>query len=824
MDALLQDIRYALRTLGRSPSFTLVAALTLALGIGANTTVFSLVNAVLLRPPAGVASPERLVGIYTSDYSGPPYGTSSYPDVEEFARQRDVFSGVMAYAPELVAVGRGDATERRSGELVSGAYFDVLGVRPAFGRFFAPDEARLGAPAPVVVVSHAFWRTQLAANPAAVGRTILVAGRPLTVIGVAPQGFTGMIRGLAADVWLPLPTGAALGLGVRSPRDLAERGARLLWTVGRLRPGVTREQAQEHMAVVARQLHAAYPDAWTDVTSATRRVTLLPERATRVPPQARGPALGFAALLMTTVGIVLLICCANVANLALARALRRGREIGVRLSLGASRARIARQLLTESVVLATLGGVGGLLATLWAVDLVATVRLPLPVPIRIDLQPDARVLGFSVAVTLATAVLFGLAPALRASRRDVAAVLKGTTPIDELGRRRVTLRGALVVVQVALSFLLLASALLLVRTLREAATMDPGFRADHMLLADLERPAGGLGEIDPTRLSLAVRDRLAAVPGVRAVTWAAFVPLDVNWARRGASVRGYQPARGEDMEFHFNAVGPGYFGTMGIPLVSGRDFTDADRPGAPGVVIVNESFARRFWPGQNPVGKRVSFRGDGGPFLEVVGVARDGKYRSLAESPLPFVYAAALQEAHGMVLHVRTVDAPASYIPAIRRAVSEAAPGFMLVRPRTMEQHVGSALLPQRVAGSVLGLFGLVALLLASLGLYGVVAYAVAQRTHEIGVRVALGADRGRVVRFVLRHGMRLSAVGLAVGVPLAWATTRLLSGLLLGGRTGDPAVFATAAAVLAGVALVATYVPARRAARIAPMEALRYE
>jgi predicted permease len=824
MDSLLHDLRYALRALARSPGFTLVTVLTLALGIGANTTMFSVINAVLLRPLAGVMAPERLVGLYTSDYSGPPYGTSSFPDVVEFAAQRDLFAGVMAYTQDMAAVGRGEDVERRPAELVTGTYFEVLRLTPALGRFFAADEARPQSWAPVAVVSHAFWLAQLRGDSLAIGREIVVAGRPLTLIGVAPAGFTGMLRGLAVDVWLPLRTGAELGLGVRQPADLAERGARVLWVMARLAPGVTREQAEERLRVVARRLHAAYPDAWTDINAQVRRVTLLPESATRVPPQMRRPALGFAALLMATVGVVLLIACANVANLTLARAVRRGREIGVRLSLGASRGRIMRQMLTESAVLAALGAAGGLLLALWSVDLFTGVRTPLPFTVHLDVAPDLRVLAFTLVIAVGTAVLTGLAPALRASRRDVAAVLKGAVPVDEVGRPRVTLRGVLVVVQMALSFLLLTGALLMLRTLRDATHIDPGFRADRMLLVDVEPPPAGPGKIDPTQFALGVRDQVAAVPGVRAVTWAEVVPLGSRWQRRSTTVAGYQPARGEDMEFDFNVVGPGYFRTMEIPLLRGRDFTDADRPGAPGVLIVNESFARRFWPGEDPLGKRVSIRGDEGPFLEVVGVARDGKYRSLAESGLPYVYAPALQEPRGMTLHVRTTGEPASYIPAVRRAVSAAAPGFVVARPRTMAEHLGQALLPQRAAGTVLGSFALVALLLASLGLYGVVSYAVAQRTREIGVRVALGADRRRVLGFVLRQGARLAAVGLAVGVPLAWATTRLLTGLLLGGSAADPTTFAGAAVLLCTVALLATYVPARRAAHIEPMVALRYE
>ena len=816
MDTLLHDLRYALRTLAKTPAFTAVAVLTLALGIGANATIFSLVNAVFLRPPAHVVEPERLVALYTSDHSGPAHGASSYPDVQEFARATDVFAGVAAFRPTFASVGEGDAALRTGIELVSGDYFRVLGVPAALGRAFTAGEAGAASP-PVAVASHALWR-RLGAEPGLVGSTVAINGQPVTVVGVAPAGFTGSLRGIGSDLWVPIEQSARLSVGID---DLTQRGHRGLFVMARLTPGMSQAAAQARMAVVARQLLASYGEWWTDRTGGGRRITVLAEREARVPPQVRGAALGFAALLLGVVGIVLLICCANVAGLLLARGTARGREIAVRVSLGASRRRVVRQLMTESVVLAGAGAAVGLLVALWAADLVLGIELPVPVTVALDFTPDARVLAFTAAAAVATALLFGLLPALRASRADVATVLKGDASRSFGGRAR--LQGALVAGQLAMSLLLLVGALLIVRTLRDAAAMDTGFATRNVLLASVEPPAGARDS--GSVAALALRERVASLPGVRAVTWAANAPLGMESSNRmGVAVEGYRSAPGEELEFHFNRVGPAYFATLDVPLLRGRDFSEADRPGAPPVVVVNESFARRFWPGEDALGKRLSVTGPEGPFAEVVGLARDGKYVSLAEAPLPFMYLPALQRPAGVVLHVRTAGEPRGLAAAVRREVARAAPGWTVTGVRTMEEHVGESLLPERLAGGVLSLFGALALLLASVGLYGTVAYAVAQRTREIGVRVALGARTSDVMRLVLRRGVHLVVAGLAFGLPLAWGASRAIAAVLPGVRDTDPLALAGASALLALVALAATYLPARRAARVNPMVALRYE
>ena len=814
------DLRYALRRLIRARGFTLAASLTIALGVGANSAIFSVINAVMLRPPVAVSEPARLVGLFTSDYSGPPYGSSSFADIDDFGKQgADIFTGVMAFSPRPAAVGSDDNLERIAAEVVTDNYFQVLGTRLTLGRAFGTEQ-RVKGGEPVAIISHALWQRRFASDPAIIGKPLRMNAREFTIIGVAPAGFAGSLRGFVTDVWVPAPLGSYLGMA----DDFTSRGDRSALVYARLKPDVTIEQARSRMAVVARQLAAAYPEAWIDVTRQGRRISVLPEEETRIPPQVRGPALGFAAILMGTVTLVLLVCCANVAGLLLARAASRLKEVGIRISLGASRGRIIRQMLIESVLLATLGGVVGTAASVWGGRALMAAGTPsqVPVPISLNLTPDYRVLWFTLAITLVTGLVFGLAPALRASRADVVTALKTDTPALRLGGRRFSLHGALVVGQVSLSTLLLVGALLFLRTLRAAASIDPGFRTDHMLLLDISPRPGEEGKVDPEQVALTARDRIAAIPGVTAVSWASNVPLGLDMGRRGLQVEGYRRREGEDMEFHYTVVGPRYFETMEVPLIRGRGFTDADRPGAPEVVIVNEAFAKRFWGEADPIGKRISRSGDSGPWIEVVGLARDGKYVSITDAPRPFVYYPQLQMPDGITIHVRTSGDPRWLLTAVRREVATVAPTWLIERPRTLEEHIGASLLPQRIAAGLLGAFGVVALLLAAVGLYGVVAFAVAQRTREIGIRVALGAQHGEVLGLMLRHGMTLAGIGLLVGVPLAVVVAKLVSGFLVGAGAADPLVFVGAAGLLALVTLAASYIPARRASRVDPMLALR--
>ncbi len=815
----LRDVRHGARSLRRNPAFTLAAVMTLAVGIAGNTTVFSLVNAAMLRPPPHVRAPEQLVSIFTSDYSGPPFGSTSYPDFEDFRAQTQLFSGMTAISLRSVGVGEGDDLRTYGMEMVGGDYFGVLGVQPAAGRFFAPDEQVEGVPAAVAVISHALWQQRFAATPSTVGGTVRLNGRTFTVVGVAPEGFLGIVRGLAMDVWIPASAASLVGV---PPHQLSSRGSRDFLVVGRLAPGANLTQAQAGMATVAKNLAASYPDNWTDVKREGRRITLVSERDSRIPPQARGAVLGFVALLMGTVALVLLVCCANVAGLMLARATGRAREMGVRLSLGATRLRVLRQVLTEGALVALAGGVVGTVMAIAATRAIAALQLPLPTRIGLDLGIDWRVLSFTAAAVVLTGVLFGLVPALRASRTQVTGMLKGDGAVTTVRGRRVSLQGVLVVGQLAISMLLLVGALLFLRSLQAASAIDPGFAVNDVLLFDAApRPDVALKGLSGETAER-IRQQLAALPGVSHATWGSATPLGISGSRRGLVIEGYRASPGEDLEFHFNIVGPSYFETMQVPLLAGRGITEADRSGGPLVAVVNESFARRFWPGQSPIGKRVSTHGPAGPWTEVVGLARDAKYLSLTESERPYLYYAGLQVEGDVVMQLRASVPLAPLRDAVRRAVETVAPDWQVSAIRTMEEQVGTSLVPQRIAGMLLSLFGVVALLLAGIGLYGVVAYAVAARTREIGVRVALGARRRDVVRLVVGQGVQLAVVGVAIGLPAGWAIARLLSAFVIGGAASNVGTYAGAAVLLVGVATLAAWLPARRAASVHPMVALR--
>jgi predicted permease len=820
MDTLLYDLRHAARKLAKSPGFTAVAVLSLGLGIGANATIFSFLNAIFLRP-LPVEDPDRVVAVFTSDFSGPLYGGSSYPDYLDFRTKTDAFAGLAAYTVAPMSLSEGSQTDRVFGELVTANYFAVAGLQASRGRTFRPAEDESPAATPALVVSDGFWRRRFAADPAVVGKGVTLNGHPFTVVGIAPPGFTGMMRGLAVDVWVPMTMAGA----IPSSDRLDGRGNRFLFLLGRLKPGVTAEAAQARLAVLAAGLQRTYPDNWTDVKEKCRVITVVPESRARLFPAVRGAVLGFLGLLLSVVGLVLLMACTNVAGLLLARATARRREIAVRLSLGASRGRIIRQLLTESLVLSLLAAILGIVVASWATDLLVALRPPVPIPVALDLRLDLRVLGFTLLVSILTGLVFGLAPALQASRPELLPALKDGSAAGERAASRWSPRRVLVVAQMAMSLVLLMGAALFLQSLGNAHRIDLGFDRANLLLLSLDVRLNGYDEPRGRLLYEQLLERAKGLPAVRSASLATEVPLGLGGTRRGIWVEGYEARSGEDMGVHTNTVGPDYFRTMGIRLVRGRDFAASDTGGRPGVVVVNEAFARRYWPDQDPIGRHVRLGDASGAPAQVVGVVQDGKYVTLGEDPKPFFYVPFLQRYEsGATLHVRTAGDPRGLAEAMRREVRALDPSLPVFDEKTMTDHLGVSLLPARLAASVLGLFGVVASILAAVGIYGVMDQAVRQRTRELGVRVALGARPADLLSMVLGQSMRVAVAGLAIGLLAALGLSRLVASLLYGIGATDPATFVAIPALLAAVAMLASYVPARWAMKVDPMVALRHE
>jgi predicted permease len=825
MQTLIQDLRYGARMLWKQPGFTLIVALTLSLGIGANGVIFSLVNALLLRP-LPVEKPEQLAAVYTSDFSSGDFGATSYLDYVDFRDRNRVFAELAAYQPpQPLSLNIDGTNERMFGEIVSGNYFSTLGLKPSLGRGFLPEEDRTPGERSVAVISHKLWQTRFGGDPATVGRSVNINGHPFTIVGVAPEKFAGVLRGFAADWWIP-----AMMMKEASPGsdNLSHRSNRSFLVMGRMKPGVTLQQSQSDFNSIAAQLYKEWPAHWENIRRQSRSVSVTPESEARLMPGMRMPLVIFMALLMTVAGLVLLIACANIANLLLARATARRKEIAIRLAIGAGRRRLIRQLLTESVMLALLGGGSGLLLAGWGADLLMAFKPPLPIPVELDLHGDWRVFGFMFGLSLLTGIVFGLAPALAASRPDVIASLKDETGAAITGGRPGRLRGSLVVTQVAVSLLLLICAGLFLRSLRNASAIDPGFDADNLLALSMDLKLQGYDETKGRNFTDQLLERVRSLPGVISASVTDQLPLGFDGARRGVTIEGYMAQPGESTEINSSFVAPGYFETLRIPLSQGRTLQPQDGANAPGVALVNEAFARRYWPGQSPVGKRIQMGAvrsgvNDAPYITVIGVAPDGKYATLGEDATPFIYFNLAQNfGLSQTLVVRTQGNPLDSLAAVRGEVAALDKNLPLYDVKTMRQHLGLALLPARLAGGVLGIFGLVALALAAAGIYGVMAYSVAQRTREIGIRMALGADRRDVVRLVARQGMTLVVTGMAIGLAAALALTQLLKSLLFGVSATDPLTFTAIALLLTFVALLACWIPARRATKVDPMVALR--
>jgi predicted permease len=810
---VLNDLRYAARMLGKNPGLTLITIATLGLGIGANTAVFSVANAVLFKPlPA--AQPEELVSVYTGDYSGTPYGGSSYPDYLDFRDRAELLSGMLAYWRQTVRLQRGSGDEFITADMVTSNYFEVLGVRPAAGRMFSGDEDLTPGAHPVIVISHGCWQRRFGGDPAIVGQSIQLNDTSYAVIGICQDGFAGLLRGTPTDIFVPISMSAQI-----ASRDapLDNRGSRVLSLLGRLKDGVTVQQARRQFERIAEQQLAAWPRDWTSLSGKGRAITVLPENQSRIPPEASELALGITGLVTVVMLLVLAVACANLTGLFLARAIARRKEMALRLALGASRWRLIRQLLSESLLVTLIGGCLGAVLAWWAVDI---IRGLLP-PLAIDLSPDARVVMFALAVSLVTASGFGLAPAVQATKQDLTTALKEES--SQTGYRRSRLRSGLVIAQIAVSVLLLSVSGLFLRSLVNAASVDPGFNTSNLLVAGVmlkDQPAA-----TGSAFFQQMTERLGSLPGVRDVSLSNRVGLDFDGTRRNVTIPSYTPEQGEDMEIAFNLVGPRYFQTMQTPLQRGRDFTDRDVSGAPLVVVINETMARRYFPGQDPIGKQLSVSGRQGPFLEIVGVARDGKYWSLFEEPRPFFSLPLLQHYQGFAnVMLRTDGDPRNHVDMVRSEIQSLDDNLTIFNIATMREQIDFAMMPLRIASISSLIFGGLAVLLGGIGIYGLMSYVTGQRTREIGVRLALGAQRRDILKLVLGKGLGIVIIGMLLGVFATVAATRALTTFLFGVSPTDVLTLISVALAVAFVALLACFIPARRASKVDPLAALRYE
>ena len=807
---LEQDIKFAWRMFVRKPAFTAASVLILALGIGANATIFSWVESIVLSPLSGVPDQQRLVAL-NGTYGSRDNLTFSYPNFLDIRSAKPQgLEDVMAFRIVAMTLATGGEPSRAFGELVSGNFFDVLQVQPSLGRAFREDEASTPGQGAVAVISDALWRRVFGADPAVVGRALKINTADFTVIGVLPPAFRGSAAGLALDVYVPMSMQRVVMAG---GDRLTARGNSWLEVYGRLAPGSGIAQVRSALRLTAERLAKTYPDA-----NEGRGIAIVPLSQA----DASGMLRPVMAILMAFVGLVLIIACANIAALLLARAAGRQRELAVRLAVGASRARLVRQLLVEALLLAAAGGAAGLLMANWTSRALAWFIPPSPFPITFDVGLNPRVIAFALAATAVTAIVSGLLPAVRASKPDVSSALKESAAAN-IGGARGRMRQALVVAQVALSTLLLVCAVLFVRSLGKAEAADAGYSARTGLLASLDLQAGGYDAARGGAFIQAAIDRVSAVPGVRAASVASSIPLDISGGSdQGFSVEGYDARPNEEMVAYYNRVGPGYFDTMGIDLVEGRGFTDRVRGDDPFVVVINQTMEKRYFNGRSAIGGHIRF---GRRNATVIGVARDGKYQSLTEKPKNFMYVPVLQSYWPtLVLHVRTSGDPVGVLPAVAREIHALDAALPLFDVRTIEEHRRIAVFIPKLASTLLGIFGALALVLAIVGLYGLVAFAVSQRTREIGVRVALGATRRTVLGLVLRHALLVVAAGIAIGLALAGVASQLLQKQLIGMSPLDPLSFVGTAILLAGVACCACAVPAMRAARLPPLAALRQD
>jgi predicted permease len=819
MATLWQDVRYAFRMLDKSPLLTFVVILTLALGIGANTAIFGLVNGLLLRP-LPVKSPEQIM-VLAAQVQGDTLGifTFSYSELVDLRKQADAFSDLFASQVNLGGLSYGGKANQFVYGYVTGNYFSGLGLQPALGRLFLPAEAEAGGKDPYIVLGYDFWQKRFGGDPGVVGKQALLDGQETTIIGVSPKGFQGTNFALNLDGYVPLnmvPAQDAATLW-------SDRTARSLVVLARLKPGVGLQQAQSSMNVVMARLAEQYP-----ATDKGISVHIVPERLARPQPFPNNIVPFIAGVFLALAGLVLLLACMNVANILLVRATMRQREMAIRAAMGANRWRLIRQMLTESILLALFGGVGGLTMGVWASGAVASILPVGRLPIRIDFGFDWRVFTYAMAAALFTGAIVGLWPAVRAGRTDVNSVLQSGGRGDTAGVSRHRLRSVLVVAQVAGSLVLLIVAGLFVRSLIRAQHAYMGFDADHVLNLTLDPREVGYDDARTKTFYHDLEARVRALPGVQSASLAYSVPMGAVQDGGTVYIEGQPPTAGQPPPIViFNHVDEPYFDTMRVPLLRGRAFRENDSDKAPLVAVINQAMAQQFWPNQEPIGKRFSLKSATGPFVEVVGLAADGKYIFIGWDKKPYFFVPLAQNFSAYrTLQVRSSLPPESMIAQMQNEVRALDPNMPVSDVQTMRQSLagGNGFFIFQVGAILAASMGLLGLTLAVVGVYGVVSFAASQRTREIGIRMALGAGRPDILRLVLQQGLALVIVGVLSGMVLAWALTRSMATILVGVSPTDALTYATAALLLAAIGFWACYAPARRAMQLDPMVALRYE
>jgi predicted permease len=808
---LLQDFRFALRQLRKNPAYAIAATVMLAVAICANGTVFSWIDGTMLHPIPGARDQNSLVSVMRGQWNSSPTPPFSYPDYRDLRDQNHSLDGIIAYHHDWLALTDGARPERIYVANVSANYFDVLGVKPLYGRFFRPEEETSGRSIPYVILSYSLWKTHFAGDPGIVGKPLEIAHHQVTVIGVAPKGFVGAAPGLRHDMWLTLDP-----LGTGGWRTTA-RGGNWLVVVGRLRPGVSREQANQDLETIMRRIVAAYPNDHLG----TNTITLDP--MWRSPFGANGYMATTLPILLSIAGMVLLLTCANVATLTLVRFVSRRREIAIRQSLGAGRVRVVRQMMIEGVILALCAGAAALLLTLWTAKTLAMFFPSNAIPIAINGMVDPGVVIAIAALAVLASLLCGAFPAWRSSQVPAAEVLKEESASVSGSKHNRRLLSGLVVAQVALSLALLVSSGLFLRTLQNIAHADPGFEQDHVLTASVGLNISGY----PNDQRWLIRDKILqnveALPGVTVASLTDWIPLTLTRKTEDAYPEGYAPRPHESLEVGRADVSPRYFETMGIPILEGRAFTQDDDENAPRVLIVDQTAANRYWPGQDPIGKRLSLPSMSSKLFTVVGVVKNSKHLMMSERPGPMIYMSYYQQpGPELIVQMKTMGNPADLAQAAERAIQQVDSRLPVYDVRTMRENTAIASTFVVMQSTFAGIFAVIALVLAATGIYGVMAYRTELRTHEIGIRVALGASRVDVMRLVLLQGMRLAAVGLALGLALSFGLTRVIAGLLYGIGANDPVTIFAVLILLAAMSLLACYLPARRAMRVNPVTAIR--